>query len=320
MKSLLILLALTAPVFAGNEPWAAGVTEQQKKAAQALLEQGNGFFLEKKFSAALEKYKEATAQWDHPAIRFNMVRCLIQLEKPVDASDNLALALKYGAEPLDATVYAEALNYQKLLATQIGDFEIACEQAGVKVSFDGQSLLTCPGTAKRRATVGQHLLVGTKDGFMTKTTEVVVLGGKQQNVKLSLVPLDAAAKITHRWPGWVPWAVFGGGLALGGIGGLIELQAIDRMDSYNRQAARNCSMVHCDPNDPMMLDPTDKDSAERLDGIAIGVVSAGAAVAITGGVMLYLNRGRTVYEKSVEKVVRVVPQRGGGLVTFGGQF
>ena len=322
MRLLLVIaiVLLAVPASAGNEPWATGVTEAQKQAAQKLLEEGNTLFLEKKFSPALEKYKQAVAQWDHPAIRFNMVRCLIQLEKPVEASDSLALALKYGKDPLEDTVYTEALNYQKLLATQIGDFEIHCEQSGVKVSFDGQALLTCPGTAQRRATVGQHMIVGTKDGFLTKTTEVVVLGGKQQNVKLSLIPLDAAAKITHRWPGWVPWAVFGGGLAVAGLGGLVELQAYSRMDSYDKQVAHNCALVHCDPNDPMMLDTTDKDSAQRLNTIAIGVMSAGAAITITGGVMMYMNRGRTVYEKSVDKVVRVVPQRGGGLVTFGGRF
>ena len=321
---IIIVLALfAAPAFAGNEPWSVGVTDAQKQAAQKLLEEGNTLFLDKKFSAALDKYKAATASWDHPAIRFNIVRCLIQLEKPEEASDNLALALAHGKAPLDDAVYAEALNYQKLLAKQIGDLDVSCTQPAVKVSFDGQPLLTCPGSAKRRATVGQHLIVATKEGFLTKTTEVIVLGGKQHQVKLSLVSLDAAAKIEHRWPAWVPWSVFGGGLAVAGIGGLFQLQASARMDSYDRQATRNCALLHCDPNDPTMLDQTDKRSAERLNTIAIGVMSVGAATVITGGVMLYLNRGRTVYEKSVEKVapvIDVVPQKGGTLVTVGGRF
>jgi hypothetical protein len=322
MKILLVLLLLVAPALAGDEPWSAGVSDAKKKAAQALLEQGNTLFLDKQFSAALEKYKEAVAQWDHPAIRFNMVRCLIQLEKPVEASENLARALAYGAAPLDDTVYGEALNYQKLLAKQIGDLEVSCTQAGVKVSFDGQTLITCPGSAKRRAIVGAHQLVGTKDGFLTKTIEVIVPGGTEKKLSMSLIPLASAAKIAHRWPTWVPWSVFGGGLAIAGLGGLIQLQSNARMDSYDRQVARNCSLVHCDPNDPTMLDASDKESAERLNSIAIGVISVGAGVAIAGGVMLYLNRGRTVYENSTEKAARVdvVPQRGGGLVTLGVRF
>ncbi|HEX5060312.1 MAG TPA: hypothetical protein VFV99_13180 [Kofleriaceae bacterium] len=322
LVAIIVFALLASPAFAGNEPWSTGVSDQQKQAAQKLLEQGNALFLEKNFSAALEKYKEAVAAWDHPAIRFNMVRCLIQLERPVEASDNLQLALEYGAAPLDEAVYNEALNYQKLLGKQLGDLEVSCTQAGVKVSFDGQPLVTCPGTTKRRATAGQHMIVGTKDGFLTKTVEAVVLGGKQQRVEVALIPLETAAKITHRWPGWVPWSVFGGGLAIAGVGGLLQLQAASRMDSYDKQVTRNCSDIHCDPNDPTMLDTSDKQSAERLSVIAISVMSVGAAAAITGGVMLYMNRGRTVYEKSVEKAARidVVPTKGGGLVTVGGSF
>ena len=135
---------------------------RKRPSAQKLLEEGNALFLKKDYAQALEKYKAAVGSWDHPAIRFNMVRCLIQLDRPVDASDNLALALKYGAAPLEEAVYTEALSYQKLLANQIGDLDVTCEQAGVKVTLDGQPLLDCPGKEHRRVAPGQHQLVGTE--------------------------------------------------------------------------------------------------------------------------------------------------------------
>src|SRR6185312_506210 len=84
---------------ADDQPWAVGVSDAQKAQAQKILEEGNQLFLKKDYAQALDKYKAAVAVWDHPAIRFNIVRCLIQLDRPVDASDNLALALKYGAAP-----------------------------------------------------------------------------------------------------------------------------------------------------------------------------------------------------------------------------
>ncbi len=89
-------------------PWADGVTDAQKAAARTRLDAGNARFLDKKYGEALEQYRQAVAIWDHPAIRFNMVRCLIQLERPVDAYDNLVLALTYGAAPLEEAVYLEA--------------------------------------------------------------------------------------------------------------------------------------------------------------------------------------------------------------------
>src|ERR1044071_9661205 len=134
-----ILLALAMP--AAAQPWAQGVSDTQKAQAQKKLEEGNGLFLSRKYKEALEADEAATASWDHPAIRFNMVRCLIQLDRPVEASDELNKALKYGKDPFDQAIYNEALNYQKLLASQIAEVEISCKQGGAKVTLDGQALM-----------------------------------------------------------------------------------------------------------------------------------------------------------------------------------
>ncbi|MDB4956155.1 MAG: hypothetical protein JWO36_3724, partial [Myxococcales bacterium] len=119
MASIVLVLALGVSTRVHAEdvpPWAAGVSDAHKKSAKTLLDSGNVLFLGHDYVAALEQYKQAVAAWDHPAIRFNIVRCLIQLDRSLDAFDNLQLALKYGAAPLEAAVYNEALAYQKLLA------------------------------------------------------------------------------------------------------------------------------------------------------------------------------------------------------------
>jgi tetratricopeptide (TPR) repeat protein len=333
MRCIGVIFALAlafAPSRASAQPWAQGVTDAQKATAQKRLEEGNALFLSKKYKEALEKYQEAIAQWDHPAIRFNVVRCLIQLERPVEASDNLQLALKYGKEPLEENVYNEALNYQKLLEKQIAEIEIKCSQDGAKLTFDGQQLMSCPGKEKRRVAPGQHGIVATKDGYLTKQLQVVVVGGKTQAFDVTLIPLDQAAKVVHRWPAWIPWLVFGSGLAVAGIGGLIEYNAQDKMDTYDRTIARDCAVKGCDLNDGSDL----SDELNQLhrqavfrDKLAIGVISVGAAVTIGGGVMLWMNRGQTVYDNSAEVrgptgVARVdfVPRDGGGVVTWSGRF
>src|SRR4051812_44281380 len=154
-----------------EEPWSVGVSDTAKATAQKLLEEGNALFLDKKYAPALEKYKQAVASWDHPSIRFNMVRCFIQLDKPVDASDNLERALKYGSAPLQEAVYTEALSYQKLLANQIADLEVSCSQPSVDLTVDGQHVATCPSTRTQRVEPGQHQVVATKQGFLTRTID-----------------------------------------------------------------------------------------------------------------------------------------------------
>jgi hypothetical protein len=320
-----IVLAFAAPATA--QPWSQGINDTQKADAQKRLEQGNALFLSKSFKEALEAYQAATASWDHPAIRFNIVRALIQLDRPIEAYDELVKALKYGKEPFDEAIYNEALNYQKLLASQIAEVEISCAEAGAKVTLDGQTLMACPGKEKRRVAPGQHGVVATKEGFLTKQLEVVVVGGKLETVELKLVPLDKAARVEHRWPGWIPWLVFGGGLAVAGVGGLIQYSASDLMDDYDSTIARDCAVTGCDLTDPQYAELVDKrDSAELRNKVAIGVITVGAVGAIAGGVMLVMNRGRTVYDNSVEKRgpagarLDVVPRDGGGVVTLNGRF
>lgn len=188
-RVLIVLLLCASPAVARpTPPWAVGVSEQNKQTAQRALDEGNALFLDKKYSEALAKYQAAVAAWDHPAIRFNIVRCLIQLDRQVEAADNLKLALKYGAAPLEDAVYNEALAYEKLLANQIGELSIECKQSGVVLTLDGQPLATCPAREVRRVSPGPHQVLGRKEGFLPRAIEVVVLGGKQQEVKLELDP------------------------------------------------------------------------------------------------------------------------------------
>jgi hypothetical protein len=311
-----ILCAASVAYADQTAPWAVGVTPEAEKTAQEELQKGNARFLEKDYAGALERYRAAIAAWDHPAIRFNVVRCLIQLDKPVEAQDNLKKALAYGAAPLEANVYTEALAYEKLLATQVGEVAVYCKQDGVQLGLDGKQLATCPVTATYRMTTGPHQIVAGKPGFLTKTYDLVVVGNKQLLFSITLASLGVSGRVVHRWPTWIPWSMLAGGLTVAGIGGMIQLKASNDMDRFDAQGAK-CAMIGCDPKE---IDRGLEDSARLENHIAIGVITTGAALAITGGVMLMMNRGRTVYEPSVQRVVTVEPKPGGGVVGITGGF
>ncbi|HEX5060862.1 MAG TPA: hypothetical protein VFV99_15955 [Kofleriaceae bacterium] len=323
MKRLLITAMLCSASIASAQPWAEGVSDAHKAEAQARLEEGNALFLKQSYREALEKYQDALRAWDHPSIRFNIVRCLIQLDRPVDAYDNLKAALKYGAEPLEENVYREALAYEKLLANEVAEVEIKCAQPGVAITLDGQDLPTCPGQATRRVKPGKHEVVANKAGFLTVQRELKVVGGSRESVDIALVPLAEATKVVHRWPTWIPWVVFGSGLGVAGFGAAMEYNAQRTMDEHDREVARDCAMGVCyaDPNADGLTDAqrakardlqTQRANAELQDKIAIGIISVGTVAAIAGGVMLVMNRGETVY--SLE------PQPGGSMVTASGRF
>lgn len=297
----MVVIALTAvPALArADDPWAAGVTEAQKDEAQGMLEQGNALFLEKKYAEALEVYRRADAVWDHPSIRFNMVRCLIQLDRPAEASENLERALKYGSAPLEPSVYEEALAYQKLLANEIAELDVRCTQTGARITLDGQELGLCPLEQKRSVTPGSHQVVGTAAGYVPRTYDVVVVGGAHDRVDVSLESVASAAKIVHRWATWKPWAVFGAGVATTALGIGLQLKASSDMTSYKQQLASECANVGCSPAQAASLAPL-RSSALLENHLAVALIPLGIAAAVGGGVMLYLNRPHAVYPSLTE--------------------
>jgi hypothetical protein len=310
-RALVVVMLLAGTAYAQKSPWSEGVTDDQKAKAKVLLDAGNAKFVEHDYGAALDQYAAAVAVWDHPAIRFNMVRCLVQLGRNLEAAENLDKALQYGSAPLESSIYDEAIGYQKLLASQISVVTVECKQAGVVVTIDGKAAATCPARATQRVLAGQHQVVGTKHGLLTKTIELVATGGEPREVAIELEPPASAAKIVHRWPAWIPWTVFGGGLAVIGGGALLTALGNSEMRSFDKFVDDRCT-GRCTPaqlSDVQYL----KDGAELKGALGTGFFIAGGAAVATGAVMLYLNRGRTVYPE-------VLPMPGGAAISWSGRY
>jgi hypothetical protein len=317
-RALVVVIAALVPVLAPataraqRAPWAEGVTDSQKAEAKALLDAGNALLLDKKYVEALDKYTAAVAVWDHPAIRFNMVRCLIQLGRNLEAFDNLEKSLQYGAAPLEDTVYNEALSYQKLLASQIGDVRVRCEQPGVTLTLDGQPLAVCPATETRRVLVGAHQIVGTKAGLLPTTVELVVEAGATRDVEIKLDPLAKGARIVHRWPQYVPYSVFGGGVAVGGIGLLVYAIGRSQMSTFDQHVDASCT-TRCATDEIPGHIADAKRRGEVMGTVGASLMITGGAAVVTGAVMIYLNRGRTVYPE-------ISPTPGGAAVSWTTRF
>jgi hypothetical protein len=306
-----------------DTPWGKGVSAEAKAAAQALLNDGNTLFLAKNFREALEKYQAAIASWDHPAIRFNIVRTLIALERPLDAATNLEPALAFGQAPFaDEALYTEALNYQLLLAGQIAEYEVKCTQAGVRVKLDGQRLLDCPGTKSGRVLPGMHVIVGQKPDHLTSNQDVLLLPGKKQVVDVELRSLAEATVYTTRWQTWKPWAVMGGGAALAGVGLLLDRDARNDLDQLDRTVQATCSTNSCTRAQYEQIGYEDAESRALIKNrVAIAMIATGAGVVITGVVGVLLNRPRAATVEQAEpmraQLVPTVTGQGGGLALVG---
>jgi hypothetical protein len=299
-----------------SRPWAQGTSEAEQAIARDLYAEGNAEFTESRFAQALAKYKEAIRHWDHPAIRFNMVVCLINLDQIVEARDNLERSLAYDALPLGNEAYAQGLIYRKLLTGQLAHIKAACLEPGAVVTLDGKYLFTGPATADQFLLPGEHQLTATKPGFRTAERTFSGIAGKQAAYDLRPSP-----EIKPTPPHWRHWKyVLGGGAVLSAAGALSYLSARNDLANYDHAIEKRCP-DGC--NAETVRGFTDlrakKDGAGTKQVVAFSLFAVGGAAVVVGVLGLILDQPRVRPESSpVVPVIALGPE--GATASLGWRF
>lgn len=320
--ALLMLGALPASAqqAGSNEerPWARGVPPDQQKKALELFRAGNTLLKESVFVKAAEKYREALALWDHPAIHYNLALALLNLDQPLEVHEHLMAAMKYGVAPLDSEKMEHARTYKGLVEKQLARVEITCDEPGATVSLDGQVVFTAPGRYEGLVRPGAHTFVASKEGSAPTNLSRTLPAAEKTTVALKLYTAEDLTRYERRWPAWRPWAVLGAGAAVALAGGALHMQAKGSFEDFDTRIAQ-CG--GCVPTPEVSDLRTRGDSRQQL---AFGAYAVGGAAAVTGAILLYINRPQA-YRISVDEaatpqgvsVTPVVSGRDGGiLATF----
>jgi hypothetical protein len=320
MRAILLLAVLSSSVRAqvgldeSGRPWAAGVSRERQANALRIFKEGNTLFEESQHAAALGKYRQAVALWDHPAIRYNMAVALIHLDQPLEAFHELERALKFGAAPLGSESWAQALTYKKLLLGQLAELKIVCDEKGAEVSLDGERLFEAPGQETRLVRPGAHQVVAAKAGFLTASVPLLLIPGRNPVEVLKLTPIGSLTT-RRRWPVWQPWTVAAAGVAGAALLGIpLILSAKSNYDSYDSNVARLCTQMICHTSDlpGNVRDLKSKGDAEYGASIAGFVI--GGAVAASGIVLVILNQPRVVEKAKVSFAPLLAPGTAGASV------
>jgi hypothetical protein len=304
-----VIAAAVARAEPATKPWAVGVSDAEQTVALATYQKANAEFEEARYTQALVMYRTAITHWDHPAIRFNMVVCLVNLDQPLEAFEDVEAALKYGAEPLGADVYAQALTYKKLLLAQLARIDVSSDESGAAVTLDGVALFTAPGHIEKIITPGNHVLVATKEGYHATTMSLVLVGGTLTSRKVSMSAVELT--ITRRWSAWKPWAVVIGGAALAVTGGLLESRAYTNYQRYDTafDATSACSRGCGGPGQPAI--PASlvslHDRASRDNALAIGMFVGGGVALAAGAFGVYIDQPHAAAR---ERAIAVAPALG----------
>lgn len=310
--------ASAVPQADASRPWAAGVPASEQALAIQMYAAGNREFSESRFTQALASYREAIRHWDHPAIRFNMAVCLINLDQPLDAHDNLERALAHGEPPLGPDAYGQALTYRKLLAGQLGRLTISCRQPGMRISVDGKPLFTGPGTIDQVVMPGDHQVVATQAGFLTDSKTLVAVAGKVASYEVHSIAIATGPVMVRRWPVWQPWVVLAGGAALAAAGAWSYSAAANNFERYDQIIAMRCAQRCTAEKLASFSDLRHYEDHGNTERDAAYALFAVGGAAVLGGVVGLILNLPDVKSDGVEPVVAATA--GGATVSVGWSF
>jgi hypothetical protein len=274
-----------------ENPWSQGVPEAERRAADALFQEGNALMRESITLSAAAKYREALTHWDHPNVHFNLAVALISLDQPVETYEHLQQAIRYGPGPLQQERYDHARNYLRLLEQQLAHVEVRCAVAGASVELDGRPLFTAPGSYQGLARAGRHTVVARREGLVTNQSVRVLEGGQTHVIDLELKTLEELTEHHRRWDAWKPWAVVGAGAAVVLTGGALHYAGAQKIQEANRRANEECS-TGCPGGEPPDVKSL-RQQGTNMQQAAIAAYAVGGATLVVGSVLAYLNRDQT---------------------------
>ncbi len=281
------LLLCTLPAAAADDaerPWAAGVPADTQKRATDLFEKGNELLKDSIFAQAAVTYREALQLWDHPAIHYNLVLALLNLDQPVDVRHHLEKAMRFGAAPLGDENFDKSKGYLALVEKQLVKLTIACAEPEAEVKLDGRTLFTAPGNWEDWVRAGPHTVLATKPGKMPTEVSRTMTAGDNVQLMLELKDAAQAAEYRRRWDTWIPWTVFSAGAVVALAGGGMHLTGMGDVEAFDTEVE---SCGGCVPS-PAVTEL--KTGGESMQQLGVTAYAVGGAALVTGSVLLYLNR------------------------------
>ncbi|MDR0965325.1 MAG: PEGA domain-containing protein [Myxococcales bacterium] len=290
-----------APPSSRTRPWAEGVSPENQQKALKTFREGNALLKESVFAQAAIKYREALTYWDHPAIHYNMVLALLNLDRPTEVLEHINKAMAYGPDPIDAEKYEQARNYKALTEQQLARLVVRCELEGAVVSMDGQELFVAPGKYEGFVRPGPHAIVAKKPGYMNSEMSPSLRANELTELEMLLITASEVTEYRRLWPNWRPWAVVGAGVVVAGIGAALHFKgrsdisdfdaAVDKTIKWELSDSGN--QVSYTPGTNLSIDLENKRTGGlRNQKIGIALYGVGGAALVTGVVLLYINRLR----------------------------
>jgi hypothetical protein len=272
---------LAVGMLAVSPSLAAGPSEQDKQAAQALLNRGNQLLGEGDYTAALEKFRAAYARYPSPRLMLNIGTTLRQLGRNTEAAEAYAQYLSSPeADPVRAGDVRRILTEIEGL---LGRLSIRIEGPFDAVRLDGKMLEGFESGASIRVDVGEHTVVAEREG-MPPAVQTVRVGPREERPVLVRFRAPVVKTVVVEKPVSNPRRT--AGLVIGGVG--VASLAASGAFGLIAKSQDNAADEHC--MSPSACDARGVALGENaLTSVTISTITfAGGAGLLATGTLLYL--------------------------------
>jgi len=276
---------------------------EAKARAQVLLKSGAQSYEAGDLVSALEKFKQAYAEFASPKLLFNIGQTSRELGRDVEAIEAFQHFL---AEAGDAPeeLKAEAWKSSGELQARLGRVHVECETKGADIGVDGKPIGQAPIKDLVWILPGRHRVTASQSNGKALVQNVEVAGGDVLNVVLRADPqtepdIAAGPKETQLdlrrssfgpasgpdqgwWMGrrWT-WVAGGSAIVLAGTAALVGLTIQSRFDDLNYTCGSQSSNAGgCKESDIQAL-RTRATTANVLWGLA-------GTAAVTAGILFFV--------------------------------
>lgn len=298
LLALALLAGSAAWAQEAERPWARGVPKEKQTRALALFREGNAALKEGLFGDAESKYRAALESWDHPAIHYNLALALMNLKAPLEAHQQMTVALKFGAAPLDDDKLQQGQRYLQLLEAQLSRLKVVCPVDGADVTLDGNPLFKGPGEWEGLVVAGKHGVVSSMAGFLPDQRSLILVGGDTTTVNLRVYKTEELTEYRRAFSPVIPWSALGLGVAALAAGVGLHATAAGAFTSYDGEITR-CAVgkadFGCYPGSDLQAM---KASATSMQSGAIALYAVGGAAVAASALLFYVGRP-VAYQRSV---------------------
>ncbi len=273
-------------VAGGDDSWRTTVSKEQQAEARELFQAGNALVRDSLFSQAAAKYEAALALWDHPGIHYNLALALLNLDQPLKLREHLIASLKYGEKSLGADKAKRVEQYLLLVEKQLAWLTVESKHNSAEVFLDGKSIFKAPGSHEGFERPGTHTVRATALGYEPTEKSFNLVPGQRETVHLKLYKPEDWIEYSRRWDVWGPIITTLSGVAVLATGGTLYGVGVAKVAAYDKRVEEECPDTGCAPG----TIEGSADAGYRLQVAGAVSMSVGGAAALTGAVLLYMNR------------------------------